>query len=277
MAAKSPSGSAKSGWNPFGVLRRAKSTESADEAQRNALLEDAERIETFAARLVLSAIVLEAATWVIPLSSLLFRLGNFVADAAVAIGIYGEMRFGHVVGHILKVRLAEANERAANAELETEKLRAQFSWRRLSANAIKQISDSLAKSKHSKPEVAYWHMSITYFASDPEASNFAHELGLSFQDNGWVVEYKSASYSGTVIFGLIISRLPHAPTNSFDAARDALSCAGIEFKEDEQPYPFMTNPERGNPLVASWAARMYVGPKPVTKVNEMTIRETKRH
>jgi hypothetical protein len=114
----SPANTAHSGRGPLAVLRRAKSVKNAAEAEREVLLEDAERIETWSAWLVLSAIVLEAVTWASPLCPFLFKLGNFVADAAVAVGIYGEMRFGHVVADILKIRLAEAIERASAVQRE---------------------------------------------------------------------------------------------------------------------------------------------------------------
>jgi hypothetical protein len=133
-----PAKTAHSGRGPFAVLRRAKSVKNASEIERDTLLDDAERIETCAAWLVLGAIVLEAVVWMSPLSPSLFRLGNFTADAAVALGIYGEMRFGHVVADILKIRLVEAlsnadaahmradaaNARAEQARLELQKFRA---------------------------------------------------------------------------------------------------------------------------------------------------------
>jgi hypothetical protein len=98
------------------VLRRAKTVKNANETERTALLGDAERLETWAAYLVLGAIVLEAVVWASPLCPFLFKFGNFIADAAVAIGIYGEMRFGHVVADILKILLTESID--ARAELE---------------------------------------------------------------------------------------------------------------------------------------------------------------
>ena len=249
----SPTNTSQRGCVPFAVLRRAKNVKNATDAERSALLGDAERIETWCARLVLGAIVLEAVVWIAPLYPFLFKLGNFIADAAVAIGIYGEVRFGHVAGDILKMRLAEAVEHAANAELETEKLRAQFSWRRLSAEQISKFLDALA-------DKARLSIHITYAGDDPEANTFAREIGALFKKSGWKVGFTSASYAGEVAFGL---RLPlYAPPN-LDAcgiARIALSAASIEFSGAEAPGWFMGNGSGDS--VTSPCANLYVGPKP---------------
>jgi len=99
---------------------------------------------------VLAAITLEAVVWVAPLSPLIFKFGNFGVDAAVALGIYGEMRFGHVVSDILKIRLSEANERAAEAlqkaaeaDLARVKLETKVAPRRLSLEATLTLFDEL--------------------------------------------------------------------------------------------------------------------------------------
>jgi hypothetical protein len=82
--------------------------------------------------------------------------------------VYGELRFGSVVGAILKIRLADANndlewlgfenagiqtelaeakqalgeaiDRAAKTTLETEKLRAAAAWRKLGSGPIKLLT-----------------------------------------------------------------------------------------------------------------------------------------
>ena len=63
--------------------------------------------------------MIAAAPLIVSLSSILTGLtgiGNTLADAAVAIGVLGELRFGNVAGAVLKIKLADAVERAANAE-----------------------------------------------------------------------------------------------------------------------------------------------------------------
>jgi hypothetical protein len=134
-----PISTAQTARGLLAVLRRAKNVKNASDEERNALLEDAEQIEHQCAWLVLSAIVLEVVTWISPLDPSFFKAGNAISDAFVAVGILGEMRFGQVVGNILKIVLAEAVERAANAELETEKIRQRVSPRALTEEQYKAL------------------------------------------------------------------------------------------------------------------------------------------
>jgi len=249
-----PANTPQKGRGPFAVLRRAKNVKNANDAERDALLSHAERIETWCANLVLAAIVLEAVVWISPVCPSLFKLGNFIADAGVAIGIYGEVRFGHVAGNVLKMRLAEAIERASAAELETERLRAHFAWRRLSAEQITNFSEALAD----KPRLS---VLIEYVGEDPEANTFAREIGSAFKKSGWNVGFTSASYRGAVAFGL---RVPlYAPPNleACGIARMALKAASIEFSGAEPPSWSMGNSSGDSMSVGSPCARLYVGPK----------------
>lgn len=254
MAASNPPNTAQSGRGPFAVLRRAKNVKNASDLEQDALIDDAERIETWCANLVLGAIVLEAAVWISPLSPFLFRLGNFVADAAVAIGIYGEVRFGHVAGGILKMRLASAVERAANAELETERLRAQFSWRRLSSEQIEKFLAVLTD----KPKLS---IRIEYVGADPESNTFAHEIGGLFKKAGWKVGYTSASYPGAVTFGLCVPLYAPPNLDACGIARMAFSAASIEYLGGNTPKWFMGAGEGDSITVGSPCAHLYVGPK----------------
>jgi hypothetical protein len=103
------------------VLRRAKNVRSAPETERDALLEDAERLENWCVGFVFAGIALEAviaaAPLIVCLSSILTGIGNTLADAAVAVGVLGELRFGNVAGAVLKIKLSDAVERAAKVDL----------------------------------------------------------------------------------------------------------------------------------------------------------------
>jgi hypothetical protein len=256
----SPTNTAQRGRGPFAVLRRAKNIKNASEEERSALLEDAERIESWCAWLVLFAIVLEVVVWISPLCPFLFKAGNALSDGAVAIGILGEMRFGQVVGNILKIVLAEAVERAANAELETEKLRARFSWRRLSAKQSAAVSKVLA----SEPPHS---LRITYPGNDPEANTFAREIGLAFSKNGWKVGFVAHSSSQEVVFGLRIPTTvyPLRPDVAIlcNLVQKAISQAGIEYTY----HPFaITGMSMGSGVATDWPCPiMYVGSKPMTE------------
>jgi hypothetical protein len=234
------------------VLRRAKNVKNASDAERNALLEDAEHLESWSAWLVLYAIVLEVVVWISPLCPLFFKIGNALSDGAVAIGILGEMRFGQIAGNILKIVLAEAVERAANAELETERLRAQFSWRRLAAEQIEKFLAVLAD----KPKFS---IRIEYVGNDPDSNTFAHEIGGLFKKSGWKVAYTSASYPGEVTFGLCVPVYAPPDLDACALVRMALSAASVGFLGGSAPTWFMGS-GAGDP-VTSPLAHLYVGPK----------------
>ncbi len=197
--------------------------------------------------------------------SYLEEWGPLVADALIALGVYIEIHFGRKASNESAERVSEANDRASAAELAAEKLKAQFAWRRLSASAITLMSETLRNSERGELE-------ITYFGSDPEATTFAHDVGLVFSQNGWTVNFVSGAYAGEVVFGLLIPMLRHA---DWDAARglqsatrvvqSATSKAGIEFKDEAPPQPFMSQDEPGA-RVTYPCAHMYVGPKPMPKL-----------
>jgi hypothetical protein len=195
MPMNNPANTAQIGRGPFAVLRRAKNVKNANDAERNALLDDAERIETWCANLVLGAIVLEAVVWISPLCPFLFKLGNFVADAAVAIGIYGEVRFGHIAGDILKMRLAEAIERAAKIEQLT-------AWRHVPKDKRGRLIEFLRKLD------VLVILLIEYQSGDAEAFSYAAEIAKVFQEAGIAVRGGGNWDIRSTIFGLHIAGKP---------------------------------------------------------------------
>jgi hypothetical protein len=253
-----PASAAQSGRGVLAVLRRAKSVKNASDVERDALFNDAERIETWCANTVLGAIVLEAVVWISPLGPFLFKLGNFVADAAVAIGIYGEVRFGHVAGNILKIRLAEANERASAANLLAERLRTEASWRTLTVAQRNCIAQSL--SANGEPA----GLRIALLANDPESYFFAQQIATAFRDAGWNVGYSFEAYRA-ISTGVL---LPNEDANWPDSwrpvncrVRDALAAANVQFERGWPEHSYMQT-GGGDPLSESWAW-VYVGPKPM--------------
>jgi hypothetical protein len=165
---------AQKGRGPLAVLRRAKNVKNASETERNALLEDAEHLESWCAWLVLYAILFEVVVWIAPLCPLLFKMGNALSDGAVALGILGEMRFGQVAGNILKIMLAEAVERAAQADLARAKLEAKFAYRHLT----KDQYEALQTLKGAAPTVC-----ITT-VDNLEAKQFGQEIAHALRSVG---------------------------------------------------------------------------------------------
>jgi hypothetical protein len=183
-----------------------------------------------------------------------FNFALLGLGCVVAICCAGEYWYAHRGDAIQSELDRRTEEKIVAAALETEKLRAQFSWRRLSAEQVKSFSDTLT-------DKAQLSISITYVGNDPESNTFAHEIGSLFKKSGWKVGFTSAGYSGEVTFGL---RLPlYAPPN-LDAcgiARMALSAASIEFSGAEAPTWFM-GAGSGDSITGP-CAHLYVGPKPI--------------
>jgi hypothetical protein len=108
------------------------------------------------------------------------------------------------------VRAEEAAERAAKAELETEQLKAQFAFRRISQQQSDQLVTAL------RPLVAGVKVRIEYERVDPEAFIYSRDIvrvfllagakEISSIGNSWTV-------SGDPVFGSVLGNWPE-----FDAA-----------------------------------------------------------
>lgn len=227
-----------------------------------------ERLAEWGAFGVLAGIALEVVlAWVFRTDKSLWEeWGPMTADVLIAVGVFVEIYFGRRASEESAERVSQANERAASAELAAETLRAQYAWRRLSAVAAKRMSGFLNASFEELGEPhGMRHLLVTYFGSDPEASNFAHELGSVFSQCGWTVGYVSASYVGPIRYGLLIPDARFSTSHLDKVARAAILDAGFQFEQTKLPHRHMTNPERG-PLIAQWAVQVYVGPRPMPEL-----------
>ena len=192
---------------------------------------------------------------------------RLIANILIAGGVLGEVIFAHRVSKEADEqqrksdeKIAEANARAAAAELRTEQIKVAFAWRRLSSDAIRLISETLSKF----PKMS---VRITFVGVDPETNTFAHELGSVFSKNEWKVAYTSATYSGEVAFGLIIAQ-PYTQENvdATAVARMAATNAGIEFLGGFIPQWFL-GAGSGETIDENIAAQIYVGPKNMPKLD----------
>ena len=138
--------------------------------------------------------------------------GPVVADVSVAVGVFFEILFGRWAlhqGSALQQRaeraLAEATERAgeaveraAAAELETERLRKELAWRRVSPEQAHKISEVISRS-----DLPKFGLRIEHSANDPESITFANDIAEVFRKNGWPVLFMSTvssfSFSGMMI------------------------------------------------------------------------------
>jgi hypothetical protein len=85
-------------------------------------------------------------------------------------------------------KVAEANARAEEAKLETERLKAQFAWRQISREQEQILRHTLEEQGSS---VLSW-----VFMEDVETNNFALDLRAIFRLSGWRVSLSFAGYTG---------------------------------------------------------------------------------
>ena len=126
---------------------------------------------------------------------------------------------------------AKANERAASlerdaaqAKLETERLKSQLAWRSLPQNLENLFSNAL--SNHAGK------VNIQHVANDTEAQYFAIQLANIFGRAGWEVGLSSVSMSGVAIFGIWV---PDTKSPSTQTVRNALGAIGIGFSTQALP------------------------------------------
>jgi hypothetical protein len=220
-----------------------------------------ERWSIWCGALVVVAVIAELViAWIEP-PYITFLTDSAIADAAIAIGIVGEVAFGMWDSRIQtelrgrsNKRVAEATVRAAEAELITEKLRSEISWRRLSATEIATTAKFLADfPKHS--------LRIDFVGADPECNSFAHDIGTIFSQCGWTVGFVAASYFGEVAFGIHAQLYDGPDIEACRIARGALSNAGLSLTGHLPPD--LSTAAGSGKNVNSPCAYIYVGPKPM--------------
>jgi hypothetical protein len=191
--------------------------------------------ENWSAWLIVVALLMEAyAAWYFSTPDKEWYETTFLiaANLAIAAGVYGEIRFGRkadTVGEALQQisdeRIAASEARAAEAQLETEKLKAQFAWRFLPLEKVAELANKLRATPAS--------VQISYLQSDPECLYFAKQWWAIFRMARWPVQMQGST-SGELWFGIILEG--GAGSNETPASQEAtalvmkaLSEAGIGF------------------------------------------------
>jgi hypothetical protein len=153
---------------------------------------------------------------------------------------------------------AKANERsaslehdAAQARLETERLKAQLAWRILPQNLANALGTFLSTNTG--------QINIQYVANDTEAQYFAIQLINIFRKAGWQVAMMSVTKPGTVIFGIFV---PDAQSPSTQIIRNALGSVGIRFSTQALPTSDTIMSSGGN---ISGAPILFIGSKPISQ------------
>lgn len=161
----------------------------------------------------------------------------------------------------LQATVAEANERAAKAALESEQIKKDFGWRSLSGDEFARLRVRLTR--------ATGALVVTTVSNDPESSRLAMQLIEAFRAAGWTVAMHACSFR-VMRFGISI---PGSNDGLRKAVRDALRAAGIHF--DSLPVPSAESATMYSPLgpisengvqlkpnrYAEEPVELYVGPR----------------
>ena len=124
---------------------------------------------------------------------------------------------------------ARANERAAlleneaeQARLETERLRQQMAWRRLSEGQIRTIADGIAE--------LTMPLELSAIGNDQESVLFASDIRRALLAAGIETPVNSAFIAGAVVVGIIIS----GPKDESLRVARAFAAAGLNVEVKEQ-------------------------------------------
>jgi hypothetical protein len=181
------------------------------------------------------------------------------ANAIVALGIYFELFFSKLASQDQSeltrrsdLRVAEADQRAAEALREAEKIKSDAAWRYLGRDtmlALKEILDGMPAAS----------IRFIYLANDPESQYFARQFQLVFGLAKWRTKLVAASFSA-ISFGIRVPHLLGEDRAISTGIQVALFKVKIGFTMEEVPSCFMATEEAG-PELSPPVARVYIGPK----------------
>ena len=130
---------------------------------------------------------------------------------------------GKAAGNAL-VRAAELEKEAANARLETEKIKKVVAWRMVPPESVIKLEQVLSAKPGS--------VNLRYMDGDPEALFLAIQISQLLSKANWQVASGSFKPSNAIIFGVI---LPNADSIDAQTLRKAFSEANISFSTDAVP------------------------------------------
>lgn len=141
-----------------------------------------------------------------------YKLG---VDAKVAEAKTQGIAAGKTAGDAL-LRAATLEKEAANARLETEKLKAVVAWRTLSETQATNLGNVLS----AKPGA----VNLRWTDGDPEALFFAIQISQILQRAGWKVAPGSFKPANRILFGIV---LPPDAGADMQTLREAFTAAKI--------------------------------------------------
>jgi hypothetical protein len=147
------------------------------------------------------------------------ELTQYKSDAAVKVEEAKKegVQAGKAAGNAL-VRAAELEKEAANARLETEKLKGAIAWRIIPPEELAKLQLFVAANPGS--------VNIQYTEGDPEALYLAMQFFKVFNEAHWNVGFGSLGLVDGIVFGIAI---PDNAQSDVKSVRAALSSANIPF------------------------------------------------
>jgi hypothetical protein len=198
------------------------------------------------------------------------RWGPTTGDAFVGLGVLGEIvasaRMALCDGELTRrssERLADAEKEAADARLETERLRAKYAWRTLGGEQMGAMINALRSSPST--------VTISFVDGDIESAYFVNLLANAFRVAWWRVNLQAAAYGLNPWYGIVLPRREDGGDDRTELISRALSVAGIGHNFapipmwsratliDMQSLP--TTPPQ--PLSDIVPTLIFVGPKPL--------------
>jgi hypothetical protein len=260
---------------PFPAWRLPKGIIKASDSELEKSIESCERWEWFGGGLVVVGVIAEVVIAVMhpPYDSFWEQWGSSVANSLVAIGVALEIKLGQMAGlrqNELKRRsdakVAEANIRAAEAELRTEQLRSELAWRRISTQEAEKISEILGHA-----DLPKFGLRIFHVANDPEALTLSQDIAEVFRRNGWPVLFVATTQ--TIPPGTMIPLYSAPDLDACEITRAAFQNAGIQFMgghpEDSSGMMAASGDDISGP-----AAAIYIGSRVPPKLNPPAATET---
>jgi hypothetical protein len=252
---------------PFPAWRLPKGMIKAADAELGNSIESCERWEWFGGGLVVVGVVAAVVIAAIhpKYDSFMEQWGSAIADGLVAIGVAVEIKFGQMAGlrqselkrrsdieiARAKVRAHKAEQRAMEAELEAAKVRAQFSWRALTAPQVEKIALALGR-------VTGATVTLMYVQNDPESATFAEHFWGAFRMAHWRVGLLGVTFGAPVRFGITIASPEEVGSGVASIIHAAFTAAGIECEIGSVPSWGMAMGSEGG--TGPNHCRVYIGP-----------------
>jgi hypothetical protein len=255
-------------FKPFPAWRLPKGIIKASDSELEKSIESCERWEWFGGGLVVVGVFAEVVIAVIhpPYDSFMEQWGSSIANSLVAIGVALEIKLGQMAGlrqNELKRRsdekVAEANTRAAEAELRTEQLRSELAWRRISTQQAEKLSEILGRA-----DIPKFGLRIFHVANDPEAVTLSQDIAEVFRRNGWPVLFVATTHF--IPPGMMIPLYSAPDLDACGITRAAFQNAGIQFLGGYPEESSGMTTASGDDIPGP-AAAIYVGSRVPPKLN----------